>query len=153
MEGTVIAVCVSPTRREPKNAVDQAFLLPGGIRGDSHFGVSPRQVSLLRQEDIDAAAVKAGFPFPPGSLAENLVVRGLPDDMRPGTVLSVGTAVLRVIERGKRPGEPHSYDYRGYCLLPSVGYFLEVLHSGVVRPRDIVTVAEGGAPDTNSARD
>ena len=149
MNGTIVAVCVSPTRREPKKAVDQAFLIPGGIRGDSHFGVSPRQVSLLRQEDIDAAAVKAGFPFPPGSLAENLVVRGLPGDMRPGTVLSVGTVVLRVIERGKRPDEPHSYDYRGYCLLPSVGYFLEVLHGGVIRPGDVATVSEDGPSDAH----
>ncbi len=138
MNATIVAVCVSPARREPKVPVDIAFLEPGGIRGDSHFGVSSREVSMLREEDINAAAEKAGFPFPPGALAENLVISGLPSDLPTGTVIEAGTALLRVVERGKRPGEPHSYDYRGYCLLPTVGFFLSVIRSGVVRRGDAV---------------
>ena len=47
--------------------------------------------------------------------------------------------MLRVAERGKRPGEPHTYSYRGECLLPTVGYFLDVLEGGAVRPGDEVT--------------
>ncbi|HPK42865.1 MAG TPA: MOSC domain-containing protein, partial [Synergistales bacterium] len=32
------------------------------------------------------------------------------------------------------------YDYRGWCLLPTVGYFLKVLTGGEVRPGDAVVL-------------
>jgi MOSC domain-containing protein YiiM len=139
----VIAVCTSGERREPKTARQRAVFVEGkGIQEDSHFGLVERQVSLLRLEDIRAA--EAGFDFPPGSLAENLVIEGLPEGLSPGQVLAVGPSVrLRVVERGKKPGEPHTYDYRGWCLLPTKGYFLSVERGGPVSPGDRVTVEDG----------
>ena len=132
----VIAVCTSRKRQEPKNALAEAVMVEGkGIEGDSHFGMAGRQVSLLRSEDIRVAERSAGFVFPPGSLAENLVVEGLPEELSPGQVLAIGPAVrLVVVEKGKKPGEPHSYDYRGWCLLPTAGYFLSVERGGPVVP-------------------
>ncbi|NLB83045.1 MAG: MOSC domain-containing protein, partial [Synergistaceae bacterium] len=47
---------------------------------------------------------------------------------------------LKVIERGKKPGEPHSYDYRGWCLLPVSGYFLSVVEGGSARRGDRVKI-------------
>ena len=140
----VLAVCVSSSRQEPKKPVVQARFIEGkGIEGDSHFGISSRQVSLLRYEDIKLAEEEAGFSFPPGSLAENLVVEGLPDQIPLGSRLKIGRDVaLLVIEKGKKPDEPHTYDYRGWCLLPKVGYFLEVVNGGIVKPGDEV-VLEG----------
>ena len=134
----VLAVCVSSNRQEPKKPVIQARFIEGkGIEGDSHFGISSRQVSLLRIEDVRHAEEKAGFPFPPGSLAENLVVEGLSDEIPIGSRLKIGRdVVLLVIEKGKRPNEPHTYDYHGWCLLPKVGYFLEVVKGGIVKPGD-----------------
>jgi len=134
----VLAVCVSSNRQEPKKPVTQARFIEGkGIEGDSHFGISSRQVSLLRIEDVRHAEEKAGFPFPPGSLAENLVIEGLPDEIPIGSRLRIGSdVVLLVIEKGKRPNEPHTYDYHGWCLLPEVGYFLEVVKGGIVKPGD-----------------
>ncbi|MGC9372008.1 MAG: MOSC domain-containing protein [Thermovirgaceae bacterium] len=115
-----------------------------GVRGDSHYDHGSRQVSLLRHEDVEEAARKAGFSFPYGSLAENLRIRGLPEDMlKPGKRLKVGeNVVLEVTEIGKRPEEPHSYDYRGWCLLPEVGYFLRVVFGGEVHPGDTVLPEE-----------
>lgn len=137
----VTAVCVSAKRQEPKTEVGEARFLPGGIEGDSHRGVTEREVSLLRAEDILKAEKEAGFSFPPGSLAENLVVEGLPDGLAEGALLALGNSVLlEVVEKGKKPGEPHSYDYRGWCLLPSAGYFLRVVRGGEVRKGDPVTV-------------
>jgi MOSC domain-containing protein YiiM len=137
----VTAVCVSAKRQEPKTEVGEARFLPGGIEGDSHRGVTEREVSLLRAEDILKAEKEAGFSFPPGSLAENLVVEGLPDGLAEGALLAVGNSVLlEVVEKGKKPGEPHSYDYRGWCLLPVAGYFLRVVRGGEVRKGDPVTV-------------
>ncbi|HOJ83078.1 MAG TPA: MOSC domain-containing protein [Acetomicrobium flavidum] len=140
----VLAVCISSSRQEPKKPVAEARFIEGkGIDGDSHFGISSRQVSLLRYEDIKLAEKEAGFSFPPGSLAENLVVEGLPDQIPLESRLKIGRdVVLLVIEKGKKPDEPHTYDYRGWCLLPKVGYFLEVVNGGIVKPGDEV-VLEG----------
>ena len=140
----VLAVCISSSRQEPKKPVAEARFVEGkGIDGDSHFGISSRQVSLLRYEDIKLAEKEAGFSFPPGSLAENLVVEGLPDQIPLESRLKIGRdVVLLVIEKGKKPDEPHTYDYRGWCLLPKVGYFLEVVKGGIVKPGDEV-VLEG----------
>ncbi len=139
---TLIAICVSDKRQEPKRPVEDAQFVKGmGIRGDSHFGFEARQVSLLRAEDIAIAEDKAGFNFPPGSLAENIVMEGLESSLPLGTDITIGEKVqLRVVEHGKRADEPHSYDYRGWCLLPDVGLFLEVVQGGSVRPGDSVHV-------------
>jgi len=140
----LIAVCTSKDRREPKVPAERALFVEGkGILGDSHFGMAERQVSLLRLEDIREAEKTAGFPFPPGSLAENLIVEGLPEDLQPGQVLALGPQVrLVVVEKGKKPGEPHTYDYRGWCLLPSKGYFLSVERGGAAAPEDEVALEE-----------
>lgn len=140
----LIALCSSEKRQEPKKCISEAFFVAGlGIQGDSHFGFKDRQVSLLRSEDIEIAEKKAGFPFPPGSLAENIVMSGLPSDLQVGATLALGDEVLlRVVERGKKPGEPHSYDYRGWCLLPDCGLFLEVLKGGQAKPGDNVNLIE-----------
>ncbi len=134
----VIAVCAGKDRQKPKTELEAALFVKGkGIYGDGHFGMGERQVSLLRSEDISQAENSAGFPFPPGSLAENLVIAGLPEDLSPGQTIRIGESViLIVVEKGKKPGEPHSYDYRGWCLLPEKGYFLRVEEGGRVKPED-----------------
>jgi MOSC domain-containing protein YiiM len=134
----VIAVCAGKDRRKPKTELEAALFVKGkGIYGDGHFGMGERQVSLLRSEDISQAENSAGFPFPPGSLAENLVIAGLPEDLSPGQTIRIGESViLIVVEKGKKPGEPHSYDYRGWSLLPEKGYFLRVEEGGRVKPED-----------------
>lgn len=138
----VIAICSSAHRQEAKKPLPEGvFCVAGGLEGDSHFGMEPRQVSLLRAEDIAEAEKQAGFSFPPGALAENLVVEGLPAELPPGLRLAFGPeAVLEVVEKGKRPDEPHSYDYKGWCLLPSKGYFLRVVSDGSVKLGDSVNL-------------
>ncbi len=137
----ITALCISGKRQEPKDEVFEAFFSSGGIEGDSHRGVTEREVSLLRREDIRRAEEEAGFPFPPGALAENVIAEGLPEELPVGTILALGEKVrLKVIEKGKKPGEPHSYDYRGWCLLPVSGYFLSVLEGGRARRGDKVMI-------------
>ncbi|GAB6280858.1 MAG: molybdenum cofactor biosysynthesis protein [Thermovirga sp.] len=136
----VVAVCTSTDRQQPKTCLTEALFIKGkGIDGDSHFGMGQRQISLMRSEDIREAEKEAGFVFPPGALAENLVVEGLPKELLPGQRLSIGQDVtLVVVEKGKKPNEPHSYDYHGWCLLPTKGYFLSVERGGKVFPHDEV---------------
>ena len=139
----LLAVCKSERKENPKYPVEHAYIDPhGGVRGDSHYGTSTRQLSLLRQEDVQEVASRSGFQFPYGSLAENLRIEGIPENaLSPGKRLQIGSKVLlEVTEKGKRPGEPHSYDYHGWCLLPEVGYFLRVLSGGEIAPGDDVHV-------------
>lgn len=137
----ITALCISVKRQESKKEVPEALFVPGGIEGDSHKGVTEREVSLLRSEDICKAEENAGFPFSPGVLAENMVVEGLPDGLTVGASLVVGDGIrLEVVEKGKKPGEPHTYDYRGWCLLPVAGYFLRVVQGGVVHKGDPVEI-------------
>ncbi|NLM70731.1 MAG: MOSC domain-containing protein [Synergistaceae bacterium] len=151
--GRVTAVCTSSVRQEPKVVVDSIRLIEGGVEGDSHFGLTEREVSLLRAEDIREAELEAGFPFPAGSLAENLIVEGLPPDLAPGARIALGeSAVLEVVEKGKKPGEPHSYDYRGWCLLPTVGFFLRVIKEGGVSTGDEVVLLRGRHAGTAERR-
>jgi MOSC domain-containing protein YiiM len=143
--GVLLSVCKSKRKKDVKKPVQTANIDPGGgVRGDSHWGPGSRQVSLLRQEDVERAARKAGFDFPDGSLAENLRVQGLSEDsLQPGKRLRIGdNVVLEVTEIGKKPGEPHSYDYRGWCLLPEVGYFLRVLSGGTINSGDRIDTEE-----------
>ena len=56
----VVAVCISSARQEPKTEVESARLTTGGMEGDSHRGVTEREVSMLRSEDIRAAEREAG---------------------------------------------------------------------------------------------
>nr|WP_321502859.1 MOSC domain-containing protein [uncultured Dethiosulfovibrio sp.] len=128
------AVCVSDERCNVKVPLKSGRFLFGGLEGDAHFGFSEREVSLLREEDVKEAEREAGFEFPFGCLAENLTVAGLPEYIPLGSVLQIGTARLEVLEKGKSPGEPHSYDYRGWCLLPKVGFFLKVIREGYAAP-------------------
>ena len=136
----LVAVCASKVRQEPKVELPEGTCVEGkGLEGDSHFGIPGRPLSLLRAEDLRDAEVRAGFSFPPGSLAENLVVEGLPE-LAVGDRLEIREVRLRVAEKGKRPDEPHSYDFKGWCLLPTVGFFLEVEQGGILRPGDEVTL-------------
>ena len=136
----VVAICISTDRQKPKTSLPEAlFVESKGIDGDSHFGMGERQISLMRYEDIRQAEKEAGFVFPPGALAENLLIKGLPEELLPGQTLSIaGNVTLVVVEKGKRPDEPHSYEYRGWCLLPTKGYFLSVEKGGTVAPNDEV---------------
>lgn len=146
----VVSVCASARRKDPKSPLEEGLFDAGkGLRNDAHWGFSDRHVSLLREEDVAAAESEAGFPFPPGSLAENLRLRGLPEELPLGALLKgpEETPVLRIRERGKRPDEPHSYEYRGWCLLPKVGYFLEVVRGGVLRPGDALRLEEAGGSE------
>ncbi|MFP4482064.1 MAG: MOSC domain-containing protein [Thermovirgaceae bacterium] len=141
----LLSVCRSDRKEDPKKPEKIANIdHDRGVRGDSHYGFGFRQISLLRQEDVEEAAQKAGFPFPYGSLAENLRIEGVPEEkLQPGKRLSIGeTVVLEVVEKGKKPEEPHSYDYRGWCLLPKVGYFLRVLSGGRISPGDEIVPEE-----------
>jgi len=75
--GRIEAICVSESKGEAKQPVEQAtFVVDYGIQGDAHAGQWHREVSLLSAEE--AAAWKEQVPdLGPGAFAENILVSGL----------------------------------------------------------------------------
>lgn len=141
MKGKVIAVCRGKTKGKPKEDVGSGFLEKDfGLVGDAHAGTA-KQVSILVKEKVDELTHRTGLSFPPGAFAENLLISGIKqEDLVPGKVLRAGAALLQVERIGKESNISHSYNYRGYSLLPQYGIFARVLESGIIKNGDEVEV-------------
>ncbi|MGD8517247.1 MAG: MOSC domain-containing protein [Anaerolineae bacterium] len=147
-KATIIAVCTSQQRTEPKVDVGQGELRAGwGLVGDSHAG-PPRpdrwQVSLLAWEAVDQLNQEKGLDARPGSFAENLVSHGLDTSvLKVGDRLQIGEQVVLEVEQlGKPPEIAHTYNFEGYSLLPSVGIFCEIVVGGLVAAGDRIVVLD-----------
>ena len=138
----VVAVCASARRTDPKADLGQGELYAGyGLLGDSHAGLSQRQVSLLAIESIERANREHGISARPGSFAENLTTQGLDLlALQVGDRLRVGPALLEVVQIGKPPQTPHTYSYQGVSILPQEGVFCRVLEGGRVARGDSIEV-------------
>jgi MOSC domain-containing protein YiiM len=131
----IVAVCRSEQRMEPKVDIGQGELRQGhGLVGDSHAGLSQRQVSLLALESIERANRAQGIEAVPGSFAENLTTQGLDLlSLKVGDRLRVGEALLEVVQIGKPPEVAHAYHFQGVSVLPTEGVFCRVVEGGWVR--------------------
>ncbi|MHB1294863.1 MAG: MOSC domain-containing protein [Anaerolineae bacterium] len=145
MPGTLLAVCSSDNRWQPKHDVREGVLCAGhGLLGDSHAGISDREISLLMVDSLRRAEAELGKPIPPGSFAENLVVEGIAlDALAVGDLLTVGPTILEIVQLGKPLGTPHTYAYQGMSLLPSEGVFCHILQGGPVIVGDLVSHRPG----------
>lgn len=94
LNGTVTALFVKPLRTAPMLAATNVEVIARrGLVGDCHAQpLGPRQVLLIRQEDLDEVGVEAW------QVRANIAVRGLlPAALRSGAVLRVGErARLRI---------------------------------------------------------
>jgi len=138
----VVAVNVSVNRTDPKVDVGGAELRAHhGVVGDSHAGLNEREVSLLAMETIVEVNREHDIGAIPGSFAENLTVEGLDlMTLRVGDRLSVGQALLEVVQLGKPSDATHTYSFRGTSVLPSKGIFCRVVRGGVVSRGDALQV-------------
>ena len=111
MQGTVIAVSVSPTHTMLKKNAPRIALLKGlGVEGDAHMGTTVkhrsrvardpsqpnlRQIHLIHAELLDELEAK-GFSVAPGRMGENITTRGIDLlGLPPGTRLHLrGTAIV-----------------------------------------------------------
>lgn len=136
-----MAVCASRERTEPKVDIGSGELRAGyGLVGDAHAGTSAFEVSLIAHESILRARDRYGIDARPGCFADNLAVQGL--DFRAihvGDRIHVGPAVLEVVQIGKPPEAPHTYDFHGVSLLRQEGVFCRVIQGGHIRRGDVVT--------------
>jgi len=143
---TLIAVCRSEQRTDPKADVGEAELRAGwGLVGDSHAGPARPgrwEISLLAWENVEQLNREHGLGAVPGSFAENLTTQGFDTSrLRVGNRLCIGAQViLEVQQLGKPPEIAHTYSFSGHSLLPTVGVFCRVLAGGVVRKGDPIRV-------------
>lgn len=104
MAAVVTSVNASPTGGVPKPPVLFARLHATGVDGDrqnnlKYHGGPMRAVCLYSQDRIDALNDE-GHPITPGSIGENVTIRGLDWDMIvPGVRLAIGDVIrLEVTE-------------------------------------------------------
>lgn len=160
--GTVAAVCVVAalhadrgsvgTTAIDKRPVDGPVQVgPLGLHADvqadrAHHGGPDQAVYLIDESEREHWSAELGRDLPPGTLGENLPVRGLAiDDLEIGAVLEVGTAVLAVTA----PRTPcmtfqrwmGTEDFRArFHERGRTGVYVRVTTPGAVRAGDAVRV-------------
>ncbi|PQO45779.1 MOSC domain-containing protein [Blastopirellula marina] len=143
--GKVVAVCTSAAGGIPRYQVDAVQLTQQGVSGDKHryleHETNERAVSLFDAELYERLVI-GGQPPPPGSVGENVTVRGLGlAELSVGTEIALGDAVVR-LTRGWAPcyaqhpetGEKRPNDEK------LAGWFAMVVQAGRVAPEDAATV-------------
>lgn len=140
--GVIVSVNISKTKGVCKYPVDEAYVMINhGLEGDAHAGQWHRQVSLLAQESIDKIR-SIGFNVEAGKFAENITTEGIIlYEMKIGTKLKVGGAVLEITQIGKECH--HGCEIRrlvGDCVMPREGVFTRVVKEGIIKPGDSIFV-------------
>lgn len=167
MQGTVIAVSVSPTHTMLKENAPRIALLEGlGVEGDAHMGTTVkhrsrverdptqpnlRQVHLIHAELLDELEGK-GFSIAPGRMGENITTRGIDLLGLPtGTRLHLGGAAIVAVTGlrnpcaqldGIKPGLMQAVlgrDAEGN-LIRKAGIMGIVVSGGEVRPEDTIRI-------------
>ena len=145
----VTAVNISEKKGTSKHPVPYAVCkVDYGIEGDAHAGKGIRQVSLLGIESIEnfKRDKKDAVGLCEGKFAENITTRGICLYKLPvGTVLNIGSAVLKVSQIGKKCHADQGCEIArkyGVCAMPREGIFCTVEREGLIRAGDEITVAE-----------
>lgn len=149
----------------PKTAVPEAWIGPLGLDGDAHrnpkyHGGPLKAVLLLSAEVLDQLRAE-GFDVSPGSLGENLTVRGIDfRQLRTGMRFRAGGAIVRLtslrqpcatLDIFNSPGlriQTRLYDAlakSGDQASPNWakgGFYAAVESPGFVRPDDILELAD-----------
>ncbi len=149
----------------PKRAIPEGHIGPAGLEGDwqknrKHHGGPQRAVCLFPLEHIEALRAE-GHPIEPGSVGENVTTAGL-DWTRvvPGTRLRLGhaceleivsyTEPCRTIRHAFADGDS---DRIGQDTHPGWSrVYARVLHEGVVRAGDPITIVERADAERDDAR-
>ena len=143
--GTVVAIHVAPASGAPVESRDRvAAVADRGLRGDRYFSdagtfsasasETPRDVTLIEREALDAVEEDYGVALEPGEHRRNLTVEGVVLDHLVGERFRVGAAVFEGTERC----EPCSYLEN---LLERRGVREALVHRGGLRAR----IVESGA--------
>lgn len=141
--GKVKAVCISEEKGTAKKNIGEArFIENYGLENDAHAGNWHRQVSLLSFEAVEEFRAR-GAKVEDGAFGENLLVEGFDFKTYPvGTVFQCNDVVLEITQIGKHcHSECEIYHQVGDCIMPREGVFARVIHGGVIKVGDKLTVA------------
>lgn len=148
--GAVVSIHLAAAEGEPTVAVPEVDAVAGaGLRGDRYFqpvgqGTPPdRELTLIEQEALDAAARDHGIVLAPGEHRRNVVTVGIRLNDLLGKEFLVGPVLVRGIDLA----EPCKYleDHTGKrglirALIHRGGLGVEILRGGPIRVGDPVRV-------------
>ena len=142
INGKVYAICMGKKQSVAKVRVKAGFIRAGhGLEGDVHAGPSRRQISLLALERIRGVNREMRLAANPGDFAENITTLGIDWSFTNiGSLITIGTVKLRIVERGKPEHGPGDYSFQGFALLAKEGIFAEVFESGYIVESDTIGV-------------
>jgi MOSC domain-containing protein YiiM len=133
-------------------------LTPSGLEGDEvsdrsvHGGPSKTVYAYPAEHYPYWSGELAGVPLPWGSFGENLTTEGLEEGrLRPGDVLSIGTAEL-IVTQPRGPCMKLNVRFHRRDVLPKFlrsdrpGFYLGVVRPGTVTAGDEVVVTPSSAP-------
>ncbi|MBA3066218.1 MOSC domain-containing protein [bacterium] len=143
-KGEIIAIRVS-VRKGMKENIASGYLRENhGFEGDIHGGPGERQVSLFTKESFDELKA-SGDKIGCAGFGENITVSGIRvGEIKPGTDMKAGNAVLKVTESGKICQKPCKfYKEEAKCRLPSLGIFAAVIKGGEIKTGDKIEVIDG----------
>lgn len=148
--GTVVTIAFNPVKGLPRPLHEAAELRAGhGIVGDHRAGARPdRALNLLDERHI-AALSGAGYAVQPGSLGENIVVRGLAlDELAPGTRLRLGASAVARIVTARHGCANLKYIHPDFpeAAAGRVGLMCAVEQGGALRLGDVVEVVAENEP-------
>ena len=140
MTAKIVALTRYHKKGEPGEQLTEMRLLEGlGVEGDFHQG-GDRQVSLL---SIEArrwmeAQTKKGLCFE--KFRENILVEGLPlEDLKNGSLLSLGNVVLRTGTHNKRCYDECGLFSKGMpCRLSGCAVFAVVERGGTINTGNLI---------------
>lgn len=140
----ICALCISEKKGTQKHAKESVEVVKGfGLLNDAHAGNWHRQVSLLSKDSVEEfEKIKEGLKIPEGAFGENILIKGLDfDKIKVGTVLVSGDVRLQVTQIGKECHKGCSIrNSLGDCIMPREGVFARVLHGGVLKRGDDISV-------------
>jgi len=105
MTGTLLALAIAPKKRAAMVTLERATVTrDGGLEGDARGRRPGRQVTVVFNDDWQAACAVLGRDLPWTTRRANLLVDGIAVPDRIGARLRIGPVVLEVTEETKPCG-------------------------------------------------
>lgn len=109
-----------------------------GLEGDAHAGAWDKQISIFPIEAMEKVPKEKMVEIEKGGHTENITISGVRlEELKPGTVIEIGTAKIKILYIGKEDFKEHGRSY----IVSREGRFGIVLESGLINVGDKVKVS------------
>lgn len=138
----------------PKHPQPLVTVIERGIVGDQQAHEKhrrPDRALSLWDEELLQELVREGYEIVPGSIGENILLRGVDvQNMDPGTMLEVGSVLIK-LEQPRKPCfilDPIDVKLKD-VIAGRTGYMASVIKGGEIRPGDVVRLIQFNPPTTD----